>query len=536
MLLNLQIVRSVCPFYQLIFLELISGSCIEMNLTSQIRGIFVKHSERTDNWNIYGEEIQRQQLLSLLHRAASTEVGRKYRFDDIILAGDPYLEFARSLAPVEYEDIRADVERMLRGEKNVLWPGKCNMFAQSSGTSGGKSKYIPITNDSLRNCHYKGARDSVAHYLRLNPNSRLFSGKAMILGGSYANELNLHDPRVRVGDLSATLIDRINPMVNLFRIPDKKVALMPDWREKLPALVEAAKNADVTNISGVPSWFLTVIKEICKARGVEKISEVWPNLEVFFHGGISFAPYREEYRNLTAPNQMHFLENYNASEGFFALQNDMSDPAMLLTIDNDIFYEFIDLDNRDCNPKPLWELEAGKVYELLISSSNGLWRYRTGDTVRVVSTAPVKILVAGRTKCYINAFGEELMQENAERGMAEVCGEFGCSAADYTVAPLFAEGNRHGRHQWFVEWTKRPDDAAVFAKALDNKLRSLNSDYDAKRSNDIFLDNLEIIEVPKGTFDRWLNSVGSGKLGGQRKIPRLSNDRKIAEQVLTLLE
>lgn len=506
-----------------------------MDPTPLLRPYFTHIARRTDSWGERGADIQLQQLRSLMRRGAASEPGKRLDFASLARECNPYRAFASRVEPHGYEEIRGDVMRMVAGERDVLWPGVCRDFAQSSGTSGGKSKYIPITPDSLRRCHYKGAADSVAHYLRNNPRSRLFSGKGMILGGSFANELSIDRGKVNVGDLSATLINKINPLANLFRIPDKRTALMSDWSLKLPALVEAAKNADVTNMSGVPSWFLTVSKEIIKARGAETLSEVWPNLEVFFHGGISFEPYRDEYRRLTDPAKMHFVENYNASEGFFAVQNDPEDRAMLLTIDNDIFYEFIAADDPSAAPRPIWDLQPGGVYELLITSSNGLWRYHTGDTVRVTCTAPVKILVAGRTKCFINAFGEELMEENAERAIAEVCREQGCSVVNYTAAPVFADKGHKGRHQWLVEWGNRPADLRAFAAALDAKLRSLNSDYDAKRSGDIFLDPLEIVDVPRGMFDRWLHSVGNGKLGGQRKVPRLANDRRIADAVLGLI-
>lgn len=506
-----------------------------MDPTPLLRPYFTHIARRTDSWGERGADIQLQQLRSLMRRGAASEPGKRLDFASLARECNPYRAFASRVEPHGYEEIRGDVMRMVAGERDVLWPGVCRDFAQSSGTSGGKSKYIPITPDSLRRCHYKGATDSVAHYLRNNPRSRLFSGKGMILGGSFANELSIDRGKVNVGDLSATLINKINPLANLFRIPDKRTALKSDWSLKLPALVEAAKNADVTNMSGVPSWFLTVSKEIIKARGAETLSEVWPNLEVFFHGGISFEPYRDEYRRLTDPARMHFVENYNASEGFFAVQNDPEDRAMLLTIDNDIFYEFIPADDPSAAPRPIWDLQPGGVYELLITSSNGLWRYHTGDTVRVTCTAPVKILVAGRTKCFINAFGEELMEENAERAIAEVCREQGCSVVNYTAAPVFADKGHKGRHQWLVEWGNRPADLRAFAAALDAKLRSLNSDYDAKRSGDIFLDPLEIVDVPRGVFDRWLHSVGNGKLGGQRKVPRLANDRRIADAVLGLI-
>lgn len=506
-----------------------------MNYTPIARLIFERIARRTDRWTTDEADIQRDQLRSLLKRAASTEPGRRYDFASMAESKDVYEEFSKRVPLVEYEDIREDVMRMIDGESDVLWRGRCKNFAQSSGTSGGRSKYVPVTDENLRRGHYKGSADCVAHYLRHNPKSRIFSGKGFILGGSFASELKPSDPTVRVGDLSATLINKINPIANLFRVPDKRTALIPNWQRKLPALVKAAEKENITNISGVPSWFLTVIKEIMKKRGVDKISDVWPNLEVFFHGGISFEPYREEYQRITDPEKMHFLETYNASEGFFAVQNDPKDHSMLLIVDNDVFYEFIPVDDPNPVPVPIWGLEADKVYELVITSSNGLWRYRLGDTVRVMQLNPVKITIAGRTKCYINAFGEELMEENAEKAVAAVCAQTGAGVRNYTAAPVFAEGNRHGRHQWLFEWDEAPEDPEKFADLLDAALREENSDYDAKRTGDIFLDRLELISVPDGTFDRWLRSVGNHKLGGQRKIPRLANDRRIADAILGLL-
>ncbi|MDE6718000.1 MAG: GH3 auxin-responsive promoter family protein [Muribaculaceae bacterium] len=504
-----------------------------MNYTPLARTIFERIARRTDRWATDEERIQRDLLRSLLRRAQQTEPGQRYGFDAMSISEDPYADFKERVPLVEYEDIRRDVMRMIEGERDVLWPGRCLNFAQSSGTSGGRSKFVPVTDESLRRCHYKGSADCVAHYLRYNPKSRMFAGKGFILGGSFASELKPADPNVKIGDLSATLIENINPLANFFRVPDKWTALIPNWKRKLPALVKAAADQNITNISGVPSWFLTVIKEIMKKKGAEKISDVWPNLEVFFHGGISFEPYREEYQKITDPEKMHFLETYNASEGFFAVQNDPTDHSMLLIVDNDVFYEFIPVDDPAGEPLPLWEIEEGRVYELVITSSNGLWRYRLGDTVRISQVNPVKITIAGRTKCYINAFGEELMEENAEKAVAAVCAETGAGIVNYTAAPVFAEGNRRGRHQWLVEWDEAPEDTERFADLLDDALRKENSDYDAKRTGDIFLDRLELITVPTGTFDRWLRSVGNHKLGGQRKIPRLANDRRIADAIIS---
>lgn len=503
-----------------------------MDFTPLASKILRLKSLRTDRWPDTGEDLQTAQLRSLLSRAADTEIGRRHGYGELKKLKDPRRKFAARVPMVSYEEIRADVMRMVAGERDVLWRGVCRSFAQSSGTSGGRSKYIPITDENLRRCHYYGASYSVSHYLRQNPESRLFSGKSMILGGSFDNEVRPADPRVRIGDLSATLIDRINPVVNLFRIPDKKTALMADWEQKLPALVEASAFADITSISGVPSWFLTVIRRVMDRRDADRISDVWPNLEVFFHGGISFDPYHDIYARITDPEKMHFMESYNASEGFFAAQDRIGVPGMMLILDNDVYYEFIDLSDPLSEPVDISELEAGHNYEMIVTSSNGLWRYRIGDTVRVVTVNPVRIMVSGRTKSFINAFGEELMEENAEHALAETCARHNAAIANYTAAPVYASDHKRGRHQWIVEWSKTPSDMGTFAADLDHTLRRLNSDYDAKRNNTIFLDPLEITNVPAGTFDKWLRTMGSGKLGGQRKIPRLCNDRHIADGVL----
>ncbi len=505
-----------------------------MNFTPLTRWAFVGRAESTDSWADKSEEIQERMLLSLLRRGAGTEVGREYDFGSLLRSGSLPSDFANRVRAVEYEDIRPQVMRMIAGEKDVLWRGECRDFAQSSGTSGGKSKFIPITGDSLRRCHFGGAFDSVAHYLRNNPGSRMFAGKGFILGGSFANELNLSDPRVHVGDLSATLIARCPVFAQMFRIPSRETALMADWSQKLPKLIDAASRADVTNISGVPSWFLAVIKGILEKRHTDNLHDVWPNLEVFFHGGISFEPYRNLYRAFTDPTKMHFYETYNASEGFFATQDTQQGGSMLLILDRDVYYEFIPLGGSPDDAVGIGGVEQGRVYEMMITSSNGLWRYRLGDTVRIETTHPVRITVAGRTKRFINAFGEELMEDNAEKAMAEACLKNGCQASNYTVAPVYADNAKHGRHQWLIEWVTPPADRAVFAADIDAALRRFNSDYDAKRAGKFFLDAPEIVSLKPGVFRHWLESVGNQKLGGQRKVPRLSNDRAIADHVLAI--
>ncbi|MBO4965378.1 MAG: GH3 auxin-responsive promoter family protein [Muribaculaceae bacterium] len=503
------------------------------DFTPLIRPYFIRRAARTDSWQHLTPQIQRDQLKWLLHKARRTLVGQRYQFETLSKLADPYESFRRTVPVVSYEEIRPLAMRMIKGEKDILWPGVCRNFAQSSGTSGGKSKYIPVTDDSLTKNHYSGSADVVANYLRRNPSSKMFSGKGFILGGSFANELNIADPKIKVGDLSATLIDRMPSLAEAIRIPDKKTALLADWDLKLPRLAETAMRTNVTNISGVPSWFLVVLKEILRISGKSTLQDIWPNFEVFFHGGISFAPYRNEYLKITDPEKMHFVETYNASEGFFATQSDFSRSSLLLLIDNGIFYEFAEPETPDALI-PISDVVPGKIYELIITSPNGLWRYRLGDTVKIESTNPVTITVAGRTKSFINAFGEELMENNAEAAIARTCEILGASIANYTAAPIYTEGGKRGRHQWLIEWHVPPRSLDEFSSILDTELRRLNSDYDAKRTGDIFLDSPAIVTAKKGIFDQWLRSAGTHKLGGQRKVPRLSNTRDIIEAILPL--
>lgn len=472
------------------------------------------------------EQTQCALLAKLLGNCARTKFGEA----NGVRPSMTYEEFAGAVPVSPYEVLRPWVMRMVGGERDVLWPGRCLSFAQSSGTSDGKSKYIPITARGLKANHYAGAARSVGLYLRQYPDSHMLSGKSFILGGSFANELSL--PKgVKVGDLSATLIDSVNPLVEHMRVPSKRIALMEDWTRKLPALVEAAIKQNVTNISGVPSWFLTVLKQLISSAGATTIHDVWPHLEVFFHGGIAFGPYRSEYAAITRPD-MRYWENYNASEGFFACTYSADDPAMILLPDIDVFYEFQDL--HTLRILPLWQVEIGCTYSMIISSSNGLWRYATGDTVTIESVEPfVAITIAGRTKCFINAFGEEVMVHNTDAAIERACQQAGCAMANYTAAPMYTKGNKKGCHQWLIEWITPPDDMDEFARLLDEALQTENSDYQAKRKGNIFLAQLQIKGVPAGFFDRWLASTG--KLGGQRKVPRLCNDRHIVDQMLAML-
>lgn len=495
-----------------------------MDLTPLLRRHFVKQAARMDAWAAHGVDVQNGILRWLLRTAAATEYGRQYDFAELAKLPDEAMtrEYARRVPVVEYEQMRPLCERMVQGQRNLLWPGRCTHFAQSSGTSGGKSKYVPITTVSLRRNHYAGASDAVASYLRLNPRSRLFSGKAFILGGSFANELADLPRGVRVGDLSATLIEHTPRAANLLRIPDKRTALMADWEQKLSALIAAARRANVTNLSGVPSWFLVLLRRMMAEAGVENLCEIWPNLEVFFHGGISFRPYREQYEAFTDPAKMHFLETYNASEGFFAVQTDFADPAMQLLLDRGVYYELAPLqsDGTLGDALPLFEDETGRTYALIISACNGLWRYSLGDTVRLA--APGRITIAGRTRSYINAFGEEVMEHNTEAALAAACRRTGAAVANYTAGPVYAADGRRGRHRWLIEWITPPSSIAEFAAILDTELQAVNSDYQAKRAGSLFLDPIEVITARPGLFDLYLSTHGTGKLGGQRKVPRLS--------------
>ena len=475
------------------------------------------------------EEIQRRVLQQLVGKAAQTEWGRNYGYADI----HDYSDFAGKVPVSTYEEAKGFIDRMRHGESDILWKGKVKWYAKSSGTTNDKSKFIPVSRDGLNRIHYAGGRDAVALYLRNNPKSRIFDGRSLILGGSHAPNFNL--PGSLVGDLSAILIENISPLVNLIRVPRKEIALLADFMTKRDRIARESLNRNVTNISGVPSWMLSVLDRVLEISGKSHINDVWPNLEVFFHGGVAFTPYRERYHQIIDSEGMHYMETYNASEGFFGLQDNPADPAMLLMIDYDVFYEFIPLeqvDDPDAKAVPLWEVETGKNYAIIISTSCGLWRYQIGDTVKFTSTNPYKFIISGRTKSFINAFGEELMVDNAEKAIAEACRQTGAQVAEYTAAPVFMDVHGKCRHQWVVEFAKRPDDVQKFTDVLDTTLQRINSDYEAKRSNNVTLQKPELVEAKPGLFNEWLAS--KGKLGGQHKVPRLSNSRKTIDEVLAL--
>ena len=500
-----------------------------MSLTSIVGKVFLPRQMNLQRHQTDAELLQATVLRHLLEKAAETEYGRNHLFNNT----RSYDDFARNVPINTYEDLKGDIDRMRHGESNVLWPGQVRWYAKSSGTTNDKSKFIPVSHDGLHNIHYAGGFDTVALYLRNNPKSRMFDGKGLILGGSHSPNYNL--PGSLVGDLSAILIENINPLANLVRVPKKQTALLSDFEVKRDRIARETLKKNVTNLSGVPSWMMSVLVRVLELSGKEHLEEVWPNLEVFFHGGIAFTPYRSQYERIITKPGMNYMETYNASEGFFGIQDDPTDASMLLMLDYGVFYEFLPMDELGSerpNIVPLEGVELGRNYAMLISTSCGLWRYEIGDTVQFTSRDPYKFIITGRTKYFINAFGEELIMDNAEKGLAYACEQTGAVVSEYTAAPVFMNDEGKCRHQWLIEFAKAPESVPAFAAALDKRLQEINSDYEAKRFHDVTLQQLEIVVARKGVFNEWLKR--KGKLGGQHKVPRLSNNRKNIDELLEL--
>lgn len=500
-----------------------------MNLTKIAGKFFLPRQKEIERHYTEPEALQHEVLNYLISKGKQTEYGRNH----LMGAVDNYEDFRDRLPICTYEDLKSDIDRMRHGDEDVLWSGQTRWYAKSSGTTNDKSKFIPISPEGLKNIHYKGGADVVALYLRNHPDSRIFDGKSLILGGSHSP--NYDQNGSLVGDLSAILIENINPIVNFFRVPKKKTALLSDFEVKRDRIAKECMGKNVTNISGVPSWMLSVLVRILELSGKQHLEEVWPNLEVFFHGGITFTPYRNQYESLITSANMRYMETYNASEGFFGIQDDPSDKSMLLMLDYDVFYEFIPLEDIGSdNPHivPLEAVELERNYAMVITTSCGLWRYMIGDTVKFTSKKPYKFLITGRTKYFINAFGEELIMDNAEKALAYACEHSGAQISEYTAAPVYMDMHAKCRHQWLIEFTKDPDSMDHFARLLDQKLQQINSDYEAKRSHDVTLQHLEVVKARQNLFNDWLKS--KQKLGGQHKVPRLSNSRKNMEELLEM--
>ena len=476
----------------------------------------------------YPEEVQEEVLFQLLEIAEDTEIGKKYEFETIT----NYQTFKERVPIVSYEEIEPLIERTRKGEQNIFWPTSIKWFAKSSGTTNAKSKFIPVSLEALEDCHYKSSKDLLCLYLNNNENSQLFTGKSLRLGGS--KEL-YQDNGSFFGDLSAILIDNMPLWAEFSSTPSNKVSLMSEWESKLIAIVNESTQENVTSLAGVPSWMLVLLNNVLQETGKENLFQVWENLEVYFHGGVSFVPYKEQYQNLLPRKNFKYYEIYNASEGFFAIQDRNNADDLLLMLDYGIFYEFIPMDTygtADQKTIPLWDVEVKKNYAIIITTNAGLWRYKIGDTVRFTSTDPYRIKVTGRTKHYINVFGEELIIENAEEALKRICKKTDAEIMDYTVAPIFMVGKEKGAHEWIIEFRKPPQDLDYFTEFLDNALKSLNSDYEAKRYNNITLKMPKVHIARENLFYDWLKS--KNKLGGQHKIPRLSNNRDYIEELLRL--
>jgi hypothetical protein len=473
----------------------------------------------------YPNEVQEELLMNLIRRAENTVIGAQYEFSSIT----SYSTFSERVPVATYEDLQPLIERTRQGEQNVFWDAPIKWFAKSSGTTNAKSKFIPVSNDALEDCHYKGSKDLLCLYLNNNEDSDMFLGKSLRLGGS---SQIYEDKETLFGDLSAILIENMPIWAEFSSTPSNKISLMSEWEQKLAAIINETKNENVTSFAGVPSWMLVLMNRMLEETGKGNLLEVWPNLEVYFHGGVSFEPYREQYQKLLPKSNFKYYEIYNASEGFFAIQdlNDSSD--LLLMLDYGIFYEFIPMDIFGTpNQKVirLAEVELFKNYAVVITTNSGLWRYLIGDTVRFTSLNPYRIRVSGRTKHHINVFGEELMVENTDQAIAKACQLTHTEVIEYTVAPIFMDGKEKGAHEWMIEFKKNPTDIDQFRTILDETLQSLNSDYEAKRYNNMTLNPLVINLARPQLFYDWLKE--RNKLGGQHKIPRLSNQREYLEQL-----
>ncbi|MCB9169669.1 MAG: GH3 auxin-responsive promoter family protein [Flavobacteriales bacterium] len=488
-----------------------------------------KRLQQIDLFRSNPYEAQYEVFLHLVRSARFTEWGQHYDYESI---RDPDV-FRQRVPLQDYNDVRPYVERLRRGEQNLLWPTDIKWFAKSSGTTQDRSKFIPVSREALEDCHYKGGKDLIALHYDMNPASKLYLGMNMVVGGSSSLERFRAD--AYSGDLSAIIIRNLPIWVEIRRTPAKEVALMENWEEKIEQMARETMREDVRSIAGVPSWTLIILRRILEITGRSHINEVWPNLELFMHGGVSFRPYRALFRDLIPSAAMNYLESYNASEGYFAIQDRADAEDLLLMLDYGIFFEFMPMEEMTREQpatKLLHEVTTGVDYALVISTNAGLWRYMPGDTVRFTSTAPYRIQVSGRTRSFINAFGEELIVENAERAIEAAVVATGAAVSDYTAGPIYLSDNAGG-HEWLIEFDRPPDDVERFIEVLDAELRNSNSDYDAKRKGDMALSRPRLHILPRGTFHAWMKD--RGKLGGQHKVPRLMNDRSIIDQLLPSL-
>lgn len=478
----------------------------------------------------YPLDVQEEWFHELISTASDTEWGRLYDYNSI----DTQEQFKDRVPIQTYDTLKPYIERMLKGEQNILWPTEIKWFAKSSGTTSDRSKFIPVSEESLQECHFKGGKDMLSIFCNNRPTNQILSGKGLVLGGSH--QINQLNENSFYGDLSAVLIKNLPMWAEYYRTPDISIALMDNYEEKMDRMAEATIKENVTNISGVPTWTIVLAKKVLEITGKNNLLEVWPNLELYFHGAVNFKPYKEQFKELIPCDHMYYLETYNASEGFFGIQDQVYSDELLLMLDYGIYYEFLPLEciDQEC-PKTLSldEVELFKNYAIIISTNGGLWRYMIGDTVQFTSIYPFRIRITGRTKHFINAFGEEVIIDNAERAISEACKATNAQFKDYTACPIYFKGAEVGGHEWIIEFDQQPDNFENFINVLDNTLREVNSDYDAKRFKDMALRRPKVHNAEKDTFYNWLKS--KGKLGGQHKVPRLANDRKYVEEILAVM-
>ena len=475
--------------------------------------------------------VQNKIFKKLIESAKDTEWGKKYHYSSI----KNYKDFTERVPVNDYEKLKVYIDRTLKGEQNLLWNSEIKLFAKSSGTTSSKSKLIPVSNESLIDCHFKGGKDLLSIYYRNYANAKMLDGKGIAMVGSH-NVIKVNNENYYVGDLSAIMLENFPPWVQFARTPKRETALLKKWESKIEKMVQQTINVDVTNLSGVPSWMLLFLKRVLKTTGKNNILEVWPNMEAFFHGGVNFSPYIEQYKHLIPSSEMRYINTYNASEGFFGVQDRTDSDDLLLLLDHGIFYEFIALNQLNCDyPKTfqLSEIEKGINYAMIITTNGGLWRYLIGDTIEFTSTNPYRIKITGRTKNFINAFGEEVIVDNAEKALASACKKTNAIITEYTAAPIYFNKNENAAHEWLIEFETKPNDLELFIKTLDKSLQSVNSDYEAKRYHDMILRKPIVNILPKNTFYKWLKK--QGRLGGQNKVPRLANNRKFIEEISELI-
>ncbi|MEO8795620.1 MAG: GH3 auxin-responsive promoter family protein [Daejeonella sp.] len=492
--------------------------------------IMKKRMHQIDLFIKYPHDVQEEWFQSLISTAQHTEWGKEYGYSSIYTQ-----EQFKERVPIQnYDTLKPYIEKMMRGEQNVLWPSEIKWFAKSSGTTSDRSKFIPVSEEALEECHFKGGKDLLTLFCDNRPNTKIFTGKCLVLGGSHQiNQLNTDSS---FGDLSAVLIKNLPFWAEFYRTPDMSITLMDNFEEKVEKMAQATIDVNVTNLSGVPTWNIVLAKRVLEITGKDNLLEVWPNLELYFHGAVNFTPYREQFKKLIPSDDMYYLETYNASEGFFGIQDQPNSEEMLLMLDYGIFYEFLPMEDFDKeNPKTLGldEVELNKNYAIIISTNAGLWRYMIGDTIKFTSLSPFRIQISGRTKHFINAFGEELIIDNAEQALRKACSETDAIIRDYTAGPIYFEGDQAGGHEWIIEFEQSPNDLERFIDIMDQTLREVNSDYDAKRFKDMALRRPLVHVAAEGTFYNWMKN--RGKLGGQHKVPRLANDRAYIEEILKMI-